>query len=92
MGYLLPVDFHQYSQYQSRHISNKRRSNVALERVFRTEFQEIKRHNREKQFNHKPTSGQKNSVYQSDRSKYVSKNPEELAEITGKGQHFSESI
>lgn len=91
MGYIAPVDFHQYRQYQNRHISRAKKTNLSLERVFRTEFQEIKREKNDYEFTEiKPV--QKLNFYQSEQSKYTETNLDKLSEITGKGQHFSESI
>lgn len=43
MGYIAPVDFHQYRQYHNRHISKSHKQELTLERVFRAEFQKVKR-------------------------------------------------
>ncbi|TFB15056.1 hypothetical protein E3U55_12450 [Filobacillus milosensis] len=96
MGYILPVDFHQYNQYQRREVSNRRQSDLALERVFRTELNELKRKfNSEDQEELEQEARKTYSpakVYQPDDTKFMNKNHKQLAEITGKGQHFSETI
>ncbi|WP_148087084.1 hypothetical protein [Aquisalibacillus elongatus] len=96
MGYILPVDFHQYQQYQRRHITKSQKSNLALEKIFRAELKELKRGQEEdlhEQSNENSVSAYKpTKVYQPTESKYTKFNHNQLADITGKGRYFSETI
>ncbi|PKR78364.1 hypothetical protein CEY16_00985 [Halalkalibacillus sediminis] len=100
MGYILPIDHNQYSQYQRRTIGNEKPS-IFLERTFRTELKGMLHHRRYKlndQLRKEEHGKQqerrqlKHELYTTDQTEVVKKDYAQLAKITGKGEHFSEMI
>ncbi|GAA0455197.1 hypothetical protein [Alkalibacillus silvisoli] len=106
MGYILPVDQHQYNQYHLR-VSGETKSPYIIERPFRVELEtrrkqsyeyreerlRMSRRYRKQNHNH-PKNAKQAETLQLYTRESVRKKPNEkyLAEITGKGQYFSENI
>ncbi|GEL77135.1 hypothetical protein [Tenuibacillus multivorans] len=89
MGYILPVNFHQYAQYQHRHISKTTKHELALNPIFRAELKERLKQPKDLDQKYKESN---QHIHSTTESKFIHNHSNQMANITGKGRYFSETI
>ncbi|MBA2174462.1 hypothetical protein H0266_06025 [Halobacillus locisalis] len=101
MGYIAPVNHYQYKDYQQRTIQTER-SPFALEQVFKATLDsKLEQHDQHKEQDRKDYQEMTERLLYTPHSLHVAHNKNEkqwkaketiYSDLTGKGQHFSETV
>ncbi|WP_430787637.1 hypothetical protein VBD025_16985 [Virgibacillus flavescens] len=91
MGYILPITHYQYQDYQNR-VTQKEQDPYHIEKPYKVILDTKSREMEDEDHTQKDDQSSKSNFFYKPMNTDNNKNEKVISKITGKGQHFSESI